>query len=116
MTTNTAKLGLIKPGYSDTADIQELNDNFDDIDSALGGMSIIINGNKTSYSSGASIGQYVTLINSTIVDSGDVMLPDGVYTAAKAIPYNTAIDKTYLTAVAGGALNALNSNLISLNS
>ena len=44
--------------------------------------------------------------NSTITD-----ITDGLYTAAQAIPANTVIDKTYLTAVSGGGLNALNSKL-----
>ena len=113
MATNTSNLGLIKPAYSDIADIADLNANFDDIDSSLGGMSIIVNGNKTSYASGVAIGQFVTLVNSTIVDTGATMIHDGIYTAAKVIPYNTEIDKTYLAAVSGGALNAINSNLSS---
>ena len=61
-----------------------------------------INGNV----SGASIGQYVLLKNSTITGC-----TDGAYKAAKAIPYNTAIDSTYLTAVNGGLVNALNSKI-----
>lgn len=61
---------------------------------------IVITGNSTPV--GASVGQYVIVKNSTI--SG---ITDGLYTAKFAIPANTAIDSTYLTAVSGGGLNDL---------
>ena len=48
-------------------------------------------------------GSYIILKDSTI--SG---CPDGLYTAAQAIPASTLIDATYLTAVSGGGLNDLN--------
>lgn len=72
-------------------------------------LGIVVDGNQSAVS--ASSGQFIILKNSSIVDSGDVMLADGLYTAAKAIPANTTIDKTYLTADAAGGLNALNGNL-----
>ena len=61
-------------------------------------LGIVIDGNSTPV--GASKGQYVIVKNSTI--SG---VTDGLYKAALAIPANTAIDATYLTAVSGGGLN-----------
>lgn len=64
------------------------------------GLAIIIEGN--SCASGASQGQYVYLKDSTITGYAD-----GLYTAAQAIPANTTIDGTYLTAVSGGGLNSL---------
>ena len=67
---------------------------------------IVVRGNKTTHADGAAAGQFVILRNSTITGCAD-----GLYTAAKAIPYNTAIDSTYLTPVSGGGLNALNSKL-----
>ena len=63
-------------------------------------LGIVITGNSTPV--GASAGQYVIVKNSTI--SG---ITDGLYTAAQAIPANTAIDSTYLTAVSGGGLNSI---------
>ena len=66
------------------------------------GLAIDIDGNKTNYISGASIGDYVFVKNSTI--SG---IADGMYKAATAIPYNTAIDSTYLSAITGGTLNKI---------
>ena len=62
---------------------------------------IVCTGNQCAVS--VSAGQYVILKDSTITGCSD-----GLYTAAQAIPANTAIDSTYLTAVSGGGLNALN--------
>ena len=78
----------------------------DALDQLADDMAIIVNGNKTAYASGAAVGQYVLLRNSTITDRAD-----GMYKAAKAIPYNTTIDKTYLTAVSGGAINSLSDQI-----
>ena len=66
------------------------------------GLAIVVDGNKTSHTGGAAIGDYVLVKNSSIAD-----ITDGGYTAAKAIPANTVIDKTYLTACSKGALNSL---------
>lgn len=60
-----------------------------------GAVAYTVNGNKSEVS--IAQGKYVALINSSI--SG---LSDGLYKAAAAIPANTAIDSTYLTAVSGG--------------
>lgn len=65
-------------------------------------IAIIIDGNQTTHTGGAAIGEFVLVRNSTI--SG---ISDGLYTAAQAIPANTVIDSTYLTAVDGGGLNAV---------
>lgn len=63
-------------------------------------LGIVLNGNSTPV--GAAVGQYVIVKASTI--SG---ITDGLYTAAQAIPANTAIDATYLTVVSEGGLNDL---------
>ena len=73
------------------------------------GLAIIVDGNKTSYASGAAIGDFVLVENSTI--SG---ITDGMYKAAKAIPYNTAIDSSYLSSLNTGALNSINSQIANL--
>ena len=65
-------------------------------------IAIRVSGNKTTYASGAAIGQYIIVDGSTITG-----ITDGLYKAAKAIPYNTVIDSTYLTAASGGGLNDL---------
>ena len=65
-----------------------------------------VSGNKTTYASGVAIGQYVIVDGSTITG-----ITDGLYKAAKAIPYNTVIDSTYLTAASGGGLNELKAAL-----
>lgn len=65
------------------------------------GMAILINGDQSA--TGAAAGQYVYLKDSTITGAAD-----GLYKAAQAIPANTVIDVTYLTAVSNGGLNSLN--------
>lgn len=65
---------------------------------------IVVDGNKSA--SSASTGQYVILQNSTISGKSD-----GLYKAAKAIPADTVIDGTYLTATTNGGLNDLRSAL-----
>lgn len=103
-TTTTTNIKLVKPDYDEAADVQVLNGNADKIDAAFGvtynAFGIVVNGNKAALS--AAIGQFVILKNSTIPGRSD-----GLYTAAKAIPANTAINSTYLTAVTDGGLNAL---------
>ena len=69
-------------------------------------IAIIINGNKTTHTGGAAQGDFVIVRNSTI--NG---ITEGLYTAAQAIPANTAIDSTYLTAVDGGGLNAVSDHI-----
>jgi len=78
----------------------ELADHKNTLNHLENGLAIIVDGN--SCASGASQGQYVYLKDSTIAGYAD-----GLYTAAQAIPANTAIDGTYLTAVSGGGLNSL---------
>ena len=144
MATSTPYLNLVKPAYSETADIGVLNENADKIDQAVSGQAqaiagkpddatemplgpndttlvsqaitnlqneigIVCTGNTCAIS--ASTGQYVVLKNSTI--SGRA---DGLYTAAKTIPANTVIDRTYLTPVSNGGLNDLKGQVDSLNS
>lgn len=105
-TTTTTNIKLVKPDYSEAADVQVLNGNADKIDAAFGeaynDLAIVVNGNKAAI--GAAVGQFIILKNSTISGRSD-----GLYTAAQAIPANTAINSTYLTAVSGGGLNALKS-------
>lgn len=81
----------------------------DKINATQSDIAIIIDGNQTTHTGGVAINGFVYVRNSTI--SG---ITDGVYTAAQAIPANTAIDSTYLTAVDGGGLNELNGKIESL--
>lgn len=78
----------------------EWNENQQFSEAVAAYIGIVVNGNKATLS--AAIGQFIVLRNSTI--SG---CTDGLYTAAKEIQADTAIDNTYLTAVSGGGLNAL---------
>ena len=68
-------------------------------------IAVVVDGNKAATS--ATVGQYVLVKNSTITS-----VSDGLYTAAQAIPANTSIDATYLTAVSKGGLNDLVRNLV----
>ena len=73
------------------------------------GLAIVVDGKKTAYSSGAAVGDYVLVKNSTITD-----IADGLYKAAKVIPYNTTVDKTYFTACTkglGGEVASLNEQI-----
>ena len=67
-------------------------------------MAPIVNGNKCA--AGAAAGEYVLVRNSSITG-----ITDGAYKAAQAIPANTAIDSTYLTALTSGIANDLNSKI-----
>lgn len=87
-------------GWSDWKSLKDVP-GITDLQKATG---IVVDGNKAA--TVVTLGQFVILKNSTI--SGKV---DGLYTAAKAIPANTAIDGTYLTAVSGGGLNAIKNDL-----
>jgi hypothetical protein len=70
-------------------------------------IAIVVIGNKTLNMAGATVGQYVVVRDSTIVNC-----PDGVYTAIQTIPYNTVITSAYLsTPISGGVANALNTNM-----
>ena len=71
---------------------------------------IVVKGNKTAHTGGAAAGQFVILRNSTITGCDD-----GLYKAAQAIPYDTAIDSTYLTPISGGGLNELNASFTKYN-
>lgn len=45
MATNTTRLSLIKPDYSDNVDIADINSNMDDIDAAVGA-SVVTSGTR----------------------------------------------------------------------
>ena len=132
MATTTQNLGLIKPAGTDKIRIAQINSNMDTLDAKIGPVGntslqtqvtnaatqiakleneigVVVTGNKTASGVTASVGQYVILKNSSITGK-----TDGLYTAAKAIPANTAIDSTYLAAVTGGGLNSLDSAINSV--
>lgn len=105
MSTTTTNLGLVKPEYSDTADVQEINQNMDKVDDAVGAaqnsFAILADGNAH-----AAIlsGQFVYVRNHDT-------LSEGLYNARAAIPTNGALSTSNLTAVSGGGLNALNDSI-----
>ena len=91
-------------GWSDWKSLKDVP-GITDLQKAIG---IVVDGNKAA--TAVTLGQFVILKNTTI--SGKA---DGLYTAAKAIPANTAIDGTYLTSVSGGGLNSLKAMVADLN-
>ena len=95
---------IVQGAWSDWKGIKD----FSAITTLQSAIGIIVDGNKAA--TAAALGQFVILKNSTI--SGRT---DGLYTAAKAIPANTAINNTYLTAVSGGGLNKVAADLSALN-
>ena len=80
------------------------NDSVDAEDKLAQDTAPIVNGNKST--TGAAAGEYVLVRNSSITG-----ITDGAYKAAQAIPANTVIDSTYLTAITGGIANDLNSKI-----
>ena len=95
----TANIGTVPPGKTLQGEIETV----EQIDDDLG---IVVRNNKIAKAGvSATEGQYIILRESTIAGCAD-----GLYKATQAIPANTAIDATYLTAVSGGGLNDLNNN------
>ena len=96
MATNTSNFGLVKPAYSDTADIATINGNMDKIDTtqnALGaGLAIIANNNTHD---AITSGQYVYV-------HGHGTLAEGLYKATTNIAANGTLSGSNLTAVSGG--------------
>lgn len=126
MATQTTNLGLTKPGYDEAADIvPAVNNNMDAIDAVMGAVppntsvqaqitanaqaiakldesiAIVSNGNTHA---AIAAGQYVYI-------KGHETLAEGLYTANSAISANATLSNSNVTAVSGGGLNALNSNL-----
>lgn len=144
MATSTPYLNLVKPAYSETADIGVLNENADKIDQAVSGQAQAIAGkpdDATEMPLGPNdttlVSQAITNLQNEIgivctgnscaisASTGQYVVlknstisgrADGLYTAAKTIPANTEIDSTYLTAVSSGGLNDLKGKVDSLNS
>lgn len=130
MATQTSNLGLTKPGYDEAADIvPAVNNNMDAIDAVMGAVppntsvqaqitanaqaiakldesiAIVSNGNTHA---AIAAGQYVYI-------KGHGTLAEGLYTANSAISANATLSNSNVTAVSGGGLNALNSNLANCN-
>ena len=109
MSTTTTNLGLVKPAYSDTADVQVLNENADKIDVACGkyqnALAIVANGNTHG---AVAKGQYVYV-------RGHATLAEGLYTAKSAIATNATLSGANLTAVSGGGLNKVSAELAEMN-
>ena len=117
MATTSGDLQLYKPQYSEAADIAKINDNSDAIDAAVtanntkitsvqDGLAIVANGNTHA---AIAANQFVYVKNHNT-------LAEGLYRANSAIGANAALTTSNVTADANGGLNALKSDLDSLNS
>lgn len=144
MATSTPYLNLVKPSYSETADIGVLNENADIIDQAVSAQAQAIAGKPDDATEMPLGPNDTTLVSQAIANfqneigivctgntcaisasTGQYVVlknstisgrADGLYTAAKTIPANTEIDSTYLTPVSNGGLNDLKGKVDSLNS
>ena len=96
MATTTSNLGLTKPAYADTADIEVINGNMDILDGAVnsveGGIAIISNNNTHA---AVAKGQYVY-----VRKHGS--LSEGIYKAKSNISANATLSTSNLDAVSGG--------------
>jgi len=113
MATTTANLGLTKPAYADTADIEVINGNMDILDGAVnsveGGIAIISNNNTHA---AVAKGQYVYV-------RGHSTLAEGLYKAKSNISANATLSMSNLDAVGsglGGEVASANANIDSINS
>ena len=112
MATNTTNFNLIKPEYTDTADIADINGNMDKVDASLNGLAdaIAIVANNNTHAA-ITAGQYVYV-------HGHGSLAEGLYTAKSNIAANATLSTSNLQADGSGGLNSvystLNSNVTSL--
>lgn len=113
MATSTTNFGLTKPAYNESADVAVINTNMDTIDGVMGknqtastgaqkAIAIIADGDTHV---AITSGQYVYVKNNT---HG---LAEGLYIASSNVSANANITSSNMTAVSGGGLNALNSNI-----
>lgn len=116
MATNTSHYNLVKPAYTEPADIGVINGDMDLIDSALhdhdialeeveSSIAIVATGNTHA---AITFGQYVYVKEHTA-------LADGLYTASTNIVANATLSSSNLTAVSGGGMNALKASVDMLN-
>ena len=101
------QMGNVPEGLDLQSEIDAAADEIGRISDA---MSYVVNGNKSIETVTIPVGAYFRLANSEIVGRSD-----GMYTAKAAIPVDTVIDSSYFneaSPIAGGGLNALNSNIL----
>lgn len=96
MATTTTNLGLTKPAYADTADIDVINGNMDILDGAVnaveGGMAIISNNNTHA----------AVLAGNYIYVRKHGTLAEGLYKARSNIAANATLSTANLETVSGG--------------
>lgn len=105
MAGSTTNIGLIKPTYSEDADVAIINENMDTLDSTISaldnGLAIVSNNNTHG---AITAGQYVYVRNHE-------SLAEGMYTANSNIAANATLSSSNLTVISSGSLNKLNSEI-----
>lgn len=92
MATNTTNYGLIKPGYSDAADIEDINDNMEAIDNALDAKDRSLAVVNTGDTAEANITK-----GELVYVRGHTTLADGLYQASEAITSGASLSGSNLT-------------------
>lgn len=110
MATNTTNYNLVKPAYTEAADIAVVNGDMDKIDAALtaqsNGYALIANGNTHVQ---IAQGQYVYVRNHS-------SLSEGLYRATSTIQANGTLSTSNLTRDSAGELNYIQNEISTLNS
>lgn len=99
MATNTTNYGLIKPGYSDAADIEDINDNMDAIDATLDAKDRSLATVNTGDTAEANIAS-----GNLVYVRGHTTLAEGLYQASAAITSGGTLSLSNLTSLSLGGL------------
>lgn len=117
MATNTSHYNLVKPAYTEPADIGVINGDMDLIDSALYDHDTTLEKVENSIAIVATGNTHVAITSSQYVYVKEhTALADGLYTASTNIAANATLSSSNLTAVSGGGMNSLKESVDSLNS
>ena len=125
MATNTTNYNLVKPAYADTADIADINGNMDIIDGQMKTNANNISSNGTAISN-VQDGLAIVATGNThaAIPAGRFVyiknhgsLADGLYknTSGSTIVQNATLSSSNVTADSTGGLNALASDIATLN-
>jgi hypothetical protein len=126
MATNTTNYNLVKPAYADTADIADINGNMDVIDGQMKTNANGVSSNATAISN-VQDGLAIVATGNThaaipaesfVYIKSHGTLADGLYknTSGSTIAQNATLSSSNVTADSTGGLNALASDIATLNS
>lgn len=122
MATNTTNYNLVKPAYADTADIADVNSNMDIIDGQMKTNADGVSANATSLAKAQSGLAYIVGNTNTtgsvlaagtyVYVKGHSSIAEGLRITTASISNNGSITTSNTSAVSGGGLNSLNSNIM----